>query len=104
MVSKHQFLPCLFLGLLPTIVYMPLWRIFRIWTKEAINVSFQNYIFKTDDRRLHQVVVVLLNRRCLFFWKGKNNLLQIIKRTPRYCLQIYFANILINSNLIAVLW
>jgi len=60
MVSKHQFLPCLFLGLLPTIVYMPLWRIFRIWTKEAINVSFQNYIFKTDDRRLHQVVVVLL--------------------------------------------
>jgi len=93
-----------FLLWLLTIVYTPLWRIFLTWTKEAIVVSFQNYIFKTDDHRLHQVVVVLLNRRCLLFWKDKNNLLQIIKRTPRYCLQIYFANILINSNLIAVLW
>jgi len=65
-----------------TIVYTPLWRKFRTWTKEAIIANSRKYIFKTDDRRLHQVVVVLLDRRCLLFWKGKNNLLQITKRIP----------------------
>jgi len=52
-----------------TIVYTPLWRIFRTWAKEAIVVNFRKYSFKTDCRRLHPVVVVLL---ITFFFLSTN--------------------------------